>query len=137
MIISNIILLNYNRIKRFDNLRYDENFDYFASHTEWYEFVLNIGYIPTDLATTEATIAMLEYDSYTFGKKHWLYKKRNISEKVKFLIEKEYSKKELVLIALAEKGFDKITELFDCEKKLLRLKQESEKLTDWPECNES
>lgn len=118
-------------------MRYDKNFDYFASHTEWYEFVLNIGYVPTDLATTQATIAMLEYDSYTFGEKHWLYEKRNISEKVEFLIENGYSKKELVMTALRENGFDKITELFDCEKKLLRLKQKSEELTDWPECNES
>lgn len=80
-----------------------------------------MGYVPTNLATTQSTIAMLEYDSYTFGKEHWLYKKRKISEKVEFLIKNKYSKKELVMIALGENGFDKITELFNYEKKLLQL----------------
>lgn len=117
-------------------MRYDKNFASFGSHTEWYEFVVGVGYVPNDLATIQATLAMLEYNSYTFGKEHWLYEKRKISEKVKLLLENEYPKKEVVMIALGENGFDKITELFNCEKELLRLKQECEKLTDWEECNE-
>ena len=118
-------------------MRYDENFNCFSSHTEWYEFVIGVGYVPNDLATIQATIAMVEYNSYTFGKEHWLYEKRKISEKVKFLLENEHPKKEVVMIALGENGFDKIDEMVELEKEIRRLREESDKLTEWPECNES
>ena len=116
---------------------HDKKFALFAPHTDWYEFIVNVGYVPTELATTQATLAMLEYDSYTFGKEHWLYEKRKISEKVKFLIEKDYSKKEIVITAIEENGFNKINDMFEFEKNLISLKEETDKLSDWIECNES
>ena len=61
----------------------------------------------------------------------------DFSKPINISAENKYPKKEVVMIALGENGLDKITELFNCEKELLRLKQECEKLTDWEECNES
>lgn len=49
-------------------MRYDKNYAYFRPHTDWYNFVANIGYIPTDKAPEDAVKAMQEYNSYTFEK---------------------------------------------------------------------
>ena len=80
----------------------DKNFNYFSLHTEWYEFIAGVGFVPNDLATIQATIAMLEYDYHTFGKEQGLYEKQEISEKVKFLLENEYPKNKIVMVALGE-----------------------------------
>lgn len=50
-------------------MRYDENFAFFSSHSEWYEFVAGKGYIPTDKAPPKAVEAIKKYNSYRFNKK--------------------------------------------------------------------
>jgi hypothetical protein len=50
-------------------MRYDKNYAYFRPHTEWYNFVVGVGYVPTDEAPPEAVKAMEEYNSYSFGVK--------------------------------------------------------------------
>lgn len=50
-------------------MRYDKNYAYFRPHTEWYNFVVGVGYVPTDEAPPEAVTAMQEYNSYKFGTK--------------------------------------------------------------------
>lgn len=48
-------------------MRYDKNFAAFIKHTEWYQFVYGIGYVPTDEAPEEARKAMERYNSYTYN----------------------------------------------------------------------
>jgi len=117
--------------------RCERFYSYFAPHSDWYEYVDVMGYIPTPICPLRAVLTMLEYDSYYFGKEHIQFTSRKISEKVKLLIENDYPKKETVMTALGENGFDKIDEMVELEKEIQRLKEESDKLTDWPECNES
>lgn len=48
-------------------MRYDKNYAYFRPHTEWYNFVVGVGYIPTEKAPSDAVKAMQAYNAYTFG----------------------------------------------------------------------
>ena len=50
-------------------MRYDKNFLYFISHTDWYKFVVGVGYVPTDKAPEEAIKAMKKYNAYLLSKK--------------------------------------------------------------------
>ena len=113
-------------------MRYDKNFAMFGKYSEWYDFVAGIGYLPTDEAPLESVLAMLEYNSYTFKNNHGLFEKRMILSKVKFLVENGYPTKEIFVTALSEGGFDKITVIFNKEKELHRIKQESDALVEWP-----
>ena len=113
-------------------MRYDKNFAMFAKHTEWYDFVVGVGYLPTEKAPLESVLAMLEYNSYTFKNNHCVFEKRMILSKVKFLIENKYPTKELLTTALSDDGFDKITDIFNKEKELHRIKQKSDALVEWP-----
>lgn len=55
-------------------MKYDRNYAYFITHTDWYTEVKGIGYVPTDKAPPEAVNAMKTYNAYTFNpepaKKH-------------------------------------------------------------------
>lgn len=50
-------------------MRYDENFAFFITHTDWYTFVVGKGYVPTEKAPEKAVQAMEAYNSYTYNKK--------------------------------------------------------------------
>lgn len=50
-------------------MRIDRNFELFVVHEEWYNFVKDIGYVPTAEAPEKAVKAMEEYNRYTFGTK--------------------------------------------------------------------
>ncbi len=50
-------------------MRYDKNFAYFVSHSDWYEFVVGKGYVPTEKAPPEAVKAIEEYNLYRFKEK--------------------------------------------------------------------
>ena len=43
-------------------MRYDKDFAIFAGNTEWYEFKIGEGYVPTNKAPKEAIDAMHRYN---------------------------------------------------------------------------
>ncbi len=126
------------KILKFKQFKRCERFhDYFSPHTDWYEYIDGVGYIPTQISPLRAVLTMLEYNICCYDKDYKEYITRRISERVKFLIEKGNSKKKIVLLALSEGGCEKIEEWVKLEKEIQQLRDNSEKLTRWPECSES
>lgn len=48
-------------------MRFDENYALFAKNTNWFKFIIGIGYVPTKEAPPEAVEAMKNFDFYTYG----------------------------------------------------------------------
>ena len=101
-------------------MRYDKNFAVFAKHTNWYNFVIGYGYVPTDKAPTKVERAMFEYNCYRFWNDLYAPRGLRLRENKKFmrffnLIQQKAGEQKSVFFVDSGDGDVFENEVIECE----------------------